>query len=397
MFQTVANRANSNAEKYQLREKLFGTNDVLPMWVADMDINTPQYVLDALQERMKHKVFGYEMMPESAYAAQIEWVKQRNKYSIEREWMFYSPSVVATINMAIKAFSDIGDEVIIQPPVYAPFQSSIINNDRVVIKNPLQCDENGDYGFDLEDLKSKITCKTKLLILCSPHNPVGRVWSRSELKTLSEICLEHNIKIISDEIHCDLIYAPNVHTPLASLSDAVSDITITMMGPGKTFNLAGLSISTVVVANTNMRERFKAVYKSIHFAEGTVFGHIAFESAYRHGKTWLNDLLLHLSINQRKLEEVLKKHDNLITCKFPQGTYLAWLKCDKMGLTNKQLRHFFTKKARLGLSPGLGFGKEGDGYMRLNFAVSAETIDEAVRRLESALNNFNVRCMSDKN
>ena len=388
LFDTALDRTMSNAEKYTLRQKLFGTEDVLPMWVADMDIDTPECITSAVQQRTKHKIFGYEMMPESAFEAQVEWMQQRHKTDVKREWIFYSPSVVATINMAIKAFSDIGDEVIIQPPVYAPFESSIKNNSRKVLKNPLRIDKEGLYRFDLEDLRSKITCKTKLLILCSPHNPVGRVWTRAELEALTSICLEHNIKILSDEIHCDLVYSPHIHIPLSSLSDAVRNITITTIGPGKTFNLAGLSISTVVIANDAMREKFSNVYESIHFAEGTIFGHVAFEAAYLHGADWLDSLLKHLSENQHKLKRVLKKYDNLITCKFPQGTYLAWLKCDKMGLTNKQLRHFFTKKARLGLSPGLSFGKEGDGYMRLNFAVSSEIMDVALSRLEHALKNF---------
>ncbi len=391
MFQTSVDRGYSNAEKYTLRQKLFSTEDVLPMWVADMDIDTPKCITSAVKERAKHEVYGYEMMPESAFEAQISWMEQQHKLRLKREWMLYSPSVVASINLTIKALTQEGDEVIIQPPVYSPFQSSIENNNRVVLKNPLQIDESGEYQFDLEDLKSKITCKTKLLVLCSPHNPVGRVWSASELEALTSICLEHNIKIFSDEIHSDLVYLPYVHTPLMSLSQKVRDITITAIGPGKTFNLAGLSISTVIISCDELRQKFNDVYKSIHFAEGTVFGHVAFESAYMHGSEWRDALLIHLSENQNKLKQLLQKYHNLVTCKFPQGTYLAWLECDKMGLSNKQLRHFFIQKARLGLSPGLSFGKEGDGYMRLNFAVSTEIMDEALKRLEYALKNFNIK------
>jgi cystathionine beta-lyase len=378
----------SNAEKYTLRQKLFNTLDVLPMWVADMDIDTAPCIINAIKERVNHKVYGYEMMSDSAYSAQIEWMQRRHDFLIQREWMYYSPSVVATINLAIKAFSAEGDEVIIQPPVYAPFESSIKNNARVVIKNPLKVSVEGDYEFDLDDLKSKITCKTKLLILCSPHNPVGRVWKHNELTALTDICLEHNIKILSDEIHSDLIYTPNRHIPLMSLSDAVRDITITTIGPGKTFNLAGLSISTVIIANKKMKEQFTKVYKSIHFGEGTVFGHVAFETAYTQGEEWLEGLLAHLKNNQEKLQILLQHHQDKITCKLPEGTYLAWLDCSQMKLSSKELRYFFIDQAKLGLSPGLGFGREGDGYMRLNFAVSSELMDNALKRLHDALKIF---------
>ncbi len=389
-FETSVDRAQSNAEKYTLRTTLFRTNEVLPMWVADMDIKSPSCVISALKERVEHEVYGYEIMPDSAYEAQILWMQRRHSITVQREWMFYSPSVVASINVAIRAFSSEGDGIIIQPPVYAPFESSITNNRRKVIKNPLRRDHTGRYCFDLDDLRAKITCKTKLLILCSPHNPVGRVWQRDELAALANICLEHNIKVISDEIHSDLVYAPHVHTPFAALSDAVRDITLTTVGPGKTFNLAGMSISTVVIADVLMRECFEAEYRSIHFAEGTSLGHVAFEAAYRDGEMWLEALLAHLQENIEKLQSVLHVHSSMITCNIPEGTYLAWLNCDKMALKDSELRTFFIEKARLGLSPGLAFGKEGSGFMRLNFAVPSDTMSEALERIDNALKGCNI-------
>ncbi len=388
LFSTSIDRTNSNAEKYALRQELFGTDDVLPMWVADMDIVTPKCITSAVQERASHEIYGYEMMPSSAYEAQIQWMKQHYNLHVKREWMLYSPSVVATINVAIRAFTQEGDGVIIQPPVYSPFESSIKNNLREVVKNPLRIDEDGICRFDFEDLKSKITCKTKLLILCSPHNPVGRVWSREELQELANICLDNGIKVLCDEIHSDLVYAPNVHTPFMSLSDAVRDITVTAIGPGKTFNLAGLSISTAVISDEKMHQQFLHVYKSVHFAEGTTFGHVAFEAAYTQGSPWLEALLQHLLVNQLKLKSVLEQHTDKITCRFPQGTYLAWLKCDKMGLRDNALRSFFIHSARLGLSPGLSFGKEGHGFMRLNFAVPSDVMDEAIKRLQRSLDDY---------
>ncbi len=389
LFNTSIDRTRSNAEKYTLRQKLFGTDNVLPMWVADMDIATPKCITSAVQERATHEIYGYEMMPEAAYNAQIFWMKERHKLHVKREWMLYSPSVVATINIAIKAFTAEGDGVIIQPPVYSPFQSSIENNAREVVKNPLKIDEKGIYRFDFEDLKSKITCKTKLLILCSPHNPVGRVWSRHELQELANICLENGIKVLCDEIHSDLVYAPNVHIPFMSLSDAVRDITVTAIGPGKTFNLAGLSISTAVMSDEKMHQQFLHVYESVHFAQGTIFGHVAFEAAYTQGTPWLEALLGHLERNQLKLKSLLDQHTDKITCKLPEGSYLAWLKCDKMGLKDSALRSFFIQSARLGLSPGLSFGKEGHGFMRLNFAVPSDVMDEAIKRLQRSLDDYN--------
>jgi cystathionine beta-lyase len=383
-FTRVVDRTKTNAEKYVLRQKLFGTEDVLPMWVADMDIATPRCVREAVAERAKHPVYGYEEMPDSAYEAQIGWMKKRHGIEMKREWMFYSPSVVATINVAIAAFTRPGDKVIVQSPVYFPFFSSISNNSREILNNPLKRDENGGYTFDLDDLRSKIDTKTKLLLLCSPHNPVGRVWKKEELEGLADLCLEHGIRVVADEIHSDLVYAPNRHIPFASLSDAVRDVTVTAIGPGKTFNVAGLSASTVVIADATMREQFKRVYDSIHFAQGTIFSHAGFEAAYSKGEAWLEGLLGHLRGNAEALKRFCDGHPEKIDMKIPEGTYLAWLDCKKMGLGDKKLRRYFVEEAKLGLSPGLSFGKEGSGFMRLNFAVPKPLMDEALSRLEAA-------------
>ncbi len=384
-FDTVVPREATNAEKYTLRQKLFGTDDVLPMWVADMDIETAPCVVEAVQRRALHTVYGYEEMPESAFEAQMAWMKRRHGLELERDWLFFSPSVVATINLAIKAFTKPGEKVIVQPPVYSPFYKSVERNGRDVVYNPLKRLETGDYTFDFDDLLAKIDSDTKLLLLCSPHNPVGRVWREEELRRLAEICLEHGIKVLSDEIHSDLVFAPHRHTPFASLGDEVAKITVTAIGPGKTFNVAGLSISTVAIADEAMRERFEAVYESIHFAQGTVFGHVGFEAAYREGESWLEALLDHLACNLDKLESLLNRYPEKVRFSRPEGTYLAWLDCEGTGLGGKALRRFFVEEAKLGLSPGISFGKEGGGYMRMNVAVPTATMDEALKRIESAL------------
>jgi cystathionine beta-lyase len=387
-FQCVVDRTTTNAEKYRLRQKLFKTENVLPMWVADMDIETPPCIVKAVQKRAAHPIYGYEEVPLSAYEAQIAWMKKRHGVTIKREWMFYSHSVVATINTAIQAYTKPGDKVIVQTPIYPPFLSNVARNGREVLRNPLHRSDDGDYTFDLDDLRSKIDADTKLLLLCSPHNPVGRVWSQTELQGLADICLEHNIKVVADEIHSDLVYAPHKHIPFASLSEAVANITITAIGPGKTFNTAGLAISTVVVQNELMREAFDDAYERIHFAQGNIFAHAGFEAAYREGEQWLDELLIHLQRNIEKLTSLAQRHSDKIRFIEPQGTYLAWLDCSGLGLGSSELKRFFVEEAALGLSPGVSFGKEGRGYMRLNFAVPGPIMDDAIALLDLALSNF---------
>ena len=387
-FSHSSKREDTNAEKYVLRKQLFGTEDLFPMWVADMDIDTPSFVIEALQKRLTHPNFGYEEVPSSAFLAQIEWLKRHHNIEFLSEELFYSHSVVASMNAAIEAFSDVGDKIIVQTPVYPPFFKSVAQHDRNVLFNPLKKSDDGDYSFDLDDLRSKIDKDTKLLLLCSPHNPVGRVWKKEELLKLADICLEHNIVVFADEIHSDLVFGPNKHTPFASLSDAVRDITITAYGVGKTFNLASFAMSSVAISNKTLREKYKIIYDRIHFAQGTALGHIAFETAYTQGDIWLEELKIHLQKNIALLEDVCKKHNDKISFIAPQGTYLAWLDCLKMNLSERELREFFVKEAKLGLSPGILFSKEGSGYMRLNFAVSTEIMEEAMKRLNLALEGF---------
>lgn len=384
-FSTSAERENTNAEKYTLREKLFGTEDVLPVWVADMDIDTPDFVLDAVKERLKHPIIGYEDVPSSAFLAQTEWMKNEHGVAFELEDMFYSHSVVASMSVAIEAFSKEGEGVIVQTPVYPPFFHSVVKHKRDLVKNPLKQLDNGKYVFDIEDLKSKINEKTKLLLLCSPHNPVGRVWSRKELEEILEVCMKHNIVVFSDEIHSDLVYKPNKHIPFASLSSEAREITVTAIGVGKTFNMAGFAMSSVAISNKELREKFTEVYKRVHFAQGTVFGHVGFEAAYIHGREWLEELKIHLFSNYKMLETLCKNYPKKIKITPLEATYLAWLDCRGLKLSDNELRNFFIEDAKLGLNAGLSFGREGSGFMRLNFALSSAKMSDMIRQLESAL------------
>ncbi|MDP1784272.1 MAG: PatB family C-S lyase [Sulfuricurvum sp.] len=377
-------RAQSNGEKYVLRSKLFGNDEVIPMWVADMDIATPACVMDAVRHRLDHPVVGYEIMRERAYDAQCEWVERHHGWPMRSEWLSYSPSVVASIGCAIRAFSEEGDEVIVQSPVYPPFYDMVRSNNRRLVLNPLTQNGSGEYRVDLEDLRAKITPKTKLLFLCSPHNPVGRVWSREELIALGNLCLQNGIVIISDEIHSDIVFPPNIHLPLASLSPEIGENTVTLLGPGKTFNMAGFSISTVAISSQGLRERYRAQQHKVHFGEGAVLSHVAFEAAYAQGEVWHAALINHLRANRDMIEQWCRLHP-IIGFRKPQGSYLAWLDCRALKMGDRELRDFFVMEAGLGLSAGLSFGKEGSLFMRLNFAVAHEILERALEQLSQAL------------
>lgn len=384
-FSTAASREDTNAEKYMLREELFGTKDVEPAWVADMDINTPDFVLDAVAQRLKHPIIGYEDVPVSAFDAQREWLQNEHGFEVALEDMFHSHSVVASMCVAIEAFSSEGDGVIVQTPVYPPFFHSVLAHKRKLVKNPLKKDKEGKYVFDIEDLKAKIDKNTKLLLLCSPHNPVGRVWSREELLEILDVCYKNNIVVFSDEIHSDLVYAPNKHIPFASLNAKAAEISLTAVGVGKTFNMAGFAMSSVIVSNPKLKEQFQTIYERVHFAQGNVLSHAAFQSAYINGKEWLEELKVHLKSNFESLNKLSLAYPEFISLTPIEGTYLAWLDCRNMNLRDKELREFFIKEARLGLNAGISFGREGSGFMRLNFAISATKMQEVINRLEKAL------------
>ena len=382
-FNKAPDRRTTNSEKYAYREKLFGSEDVLPMWVADMDIETPVFIMDAVRDRVKHTVLGYEEATDKMFESQIKWVQKHYDYSLKREWMFQSPSVVGSINVAIKAFSEVGDKIIVQSPVYPKFYSSVTNNDRVILENPLK-EIDGYFSMDFDALEADIDESTTMMILCSPHNPVGRVWSKDELTRLGEICTKNDIIIVADEVHSDLIYKGFKHTPMASISTELEKRTITCYGPGKTFNMAGLATSTVCVPSDELRVKFKKAYDATYFGDGTIFGQVAFEAAYNKGEAWLAELIEHLQGNIDYLDLCLKEYMPSITMQKPEGTYLAWLDCRALGLPQDALENFFYKEAKLGLSSGTGFGEVAKGFMRINLATPKATVEEAVSRLHEA-------------
>ncbi len=384
-FDISTDRQNSNSEKYTKKQKLFGTNDIIPLWVADMDIDTPPFVVDAMTDRLKHPVLGYEGVPHSMYMAQIDWLHRRYGAKFDIADMIYSPSVVASIGIAIETFSDIGDNIIIQTPVYPQFFNSIKRYKREVLDNPLVQKPDGSWTMDIPNLISQIDSKTKLLILCNPHNPVGRSWHKDELEQLLDVCVQNNIIVFSDEIHCDLVYAPHQHSVFAGINDKAKDITISAFGVGKTFNLAGISTSTVAIQNQNLKDKFMEVYDKIHLAQGSILSHVAFETAYKYGDIWLDELKVHLWQNYLSLKNLCEKYPQYIKLTPIQATYLAWIDCRGISPNSKQIEKFFILKAKLGLSRGIFFGKSGSGFMRLNFAVSKEAMNKVITRLDTAL------------
>jgi cystathionine beta-lyase len=392
-FDKIITRDGTASVKQDGRGSYFGTSDILPMWVADMDFAAPEAVTKALTQRAEHPVYGYTFYPESMYDALIDWLNKRHGWTVERDWIVMSPGVVTSLFASVMAFAEPGDGVIVQPPVYAPFFSAVMTNQRRLIENPLIL-VDGVYYIDFEHLERCAADGAKMLLFCSPHNPVGRVWSRTELEQLLAITRRYDITILSDEIHADLIY-PDLkhtenptgeqHTTLAMLANN-SDKIITAVAPSKTFNIPGLGLSAMIVPNPAQRTALKKVFESLHLSNANPFSIAAFEAAYRGGEAWLQALLTYLQGNRDFVRDYLKKNIPAIRLIQPQGTYLLWLDCRDLKMTDLQLEAFFVKEAKVGLNLGKSFGKGGSGFMRLNIASPRSVIAEALNRIASTLN-----------
>jgi len=386
-FDEPIKRENTDSFKFDYTNEYFGTSDLIPMWVADMDFRTPDFIMEAIRKRTEHEILGYSTRPESFYQAIINWYKKRQDWSIERNWILFSPGVVAALSLAVNAFTREGEKIIVQPPVYHPFFSVVRDNKRKLVYNTL-VQEDGYYRMDLDDLKQKIDTDTKLLILSHPHNPVGRVWSPGELKELADLCLENNIIILSDEIHSDLVLPPHVHYPLSTLSDEISNNTVTCVAASKTFNLAGLSSSAVIIPNEKLRSRFSHEVQKGHLHMGNIFGTIAMETAYSQGGDWLDQLLAYLKDNADLLADYTAANLPGISVRPPEATYLAWLDMKNLGMKSRELRKFMTMEARIGCNDGPSFGPGGTGYQRLNFACPRSTLKKALDQLKQALDKY---------
>lgn len=383
-FDEIIERNGTNCLKYDGKAKYFGSNDLLPLWVADMDFRTPDFIINALKKRLDHEILGYSLKPDSFFNSLVNWVDRRFNWQIKKEWISFTPGVVSALNFSVLSFTKPGDKVIIQTPVYFPFFTAITDHGRQIAVNELIY-KDGNYSMDYDGLRSLIDEKTKLLILCNPHNPVGRVWRKDELQTIADICLEKNITILSDEIHSDLILPGHKHFPLASLSDEIAAITVTLMAPSKTFNMAGLASSAAITSNPDLKRQFEKIPNSMHISSGNLFGITAFEAAYTHGDIWLHELVLYLDKNLTFIEQFINANIPSMKVVRAEGTYLAWLDCTNLGMNDKDLRDFFIHKAKVGLNSGTDFGSGGEGFMRINFGCPKSVLEKGLTRIEAAI------------
>ncbi len=382
-FDEIVPREGTNSIKYDALERFFGSKDVLPLWVADMDFKTPDFIVDAIKKRAEHEIFGYTFRADSYYNSIIGWMKRRHNWDIQKEWISFSPGVVAGLTFGIEAFSKPGDSVIVQPPVYFPFFDCVKGTKRKLIENPLKI-ENGRYTFDFEDLKAKIDKKTKLLLLCNPQNPGGTVFSKEELTELATICLENKIMVISDEIHSDLIFNGHKHIPFASLSDEIAQNCMVSMAPSKTFNVAGFSSSIVIIPNKTKFARYERAIGVAHLYMGNIFGSVAMEAAYTHGDEWLDQMMVYLQENYKLLENFFKTKLPRVKVMNPEATYLIWLDFREYGMKNAELMKFTLERAKVGLNDGGRFGTGGDGWLRINIGCPRSVLAEALERLGKA-------------
>ena len=386
-FDEIIDRQKTDSIKYDLRKLIFGREDVLPMWVADMDFKTPDFIIEAIQKRLKHPVLGYTLEPSGMDEAIIDWVRTRHNWDIKKEWIVAGPAVVPSMAILVHAFSEPGDEIIVQRPVYFPFFRTITNHGRKLLNNPL-VNRNGRYEMDLDDLIMKITPRTRMIFLCNPHNPGGRVWTESELKSLADICIDKNILIISDEIHSDLVMFGNKHIPTASINEDIAKNTITCMSSSKTFNTAGLATSYVIIPNLQNKRIYKEKLDDFHLNIGNIPGLIAQEAAYRHGAEWLDQLLNYLEGNIIYLVDYLQQNLPDIKVMKPEGTYLVWMDFRDTRIDLKKLKKFIIEEAGLGLSDGFLFGEEGLGFQRLNVACPRSVLKQGLEGLSRAFFNL---------
>jgi len=389
-FDESIDRTNYHSVKWDELKTKFGDipEDVLPMWIADMEFRSPQPVIEAIKKAAEHGIYGYTSRPLSYYQAIIDWMEKRHNWKVKKDWLVFSPGVVPALSFIIRAFTQPGDKVIVQPPVYYPFFRVIENNGCHVVNNPLKL-SNKKYFMDYDDLEKKVDdSRVKLIILCSPHNPVGRVWQKEELIILGEICLEHNIIVVSDEIHADILFKGYRHIPFASISPAFAHHSITCTAPSKTFNLAGLQTSSIIIPNKKYCRIYENILDSLALDENNVFGLVALEAAYRDGEEWLEQLLSYLNENLKFLMKYFEERIPKIKVIKPEGTYLVWLDCRQLGLSVKDLNNFMIKKAGVTLDDGYWFGTEGEGFMRINIACPRSFLEEGLKRIERAINSI---------
>ncbi len=381
-FDRIPDRRNTDCEKYDRRQAIFGRKDVIPLWVADTDFEAAPFITQALEQRLRHPVLAYSFRNDRFFDAVIGWAKRRHGWTVERDWIDFSPGVVTGLVFAMQAFSESGDGVVIQPPVYPPFARMTRLNERQVLNNPLVW--NGEkYVIDFDDLDRKLA-DAKIFLMSNPHNPTGRVFTRAELEQIGELCAKHDVFIISDEIHGDLVQRPYQHIPIASLSPEIARRTLTLFAPSKTFNIAGLSTSVAVTPDPAVRRRFRETLKRFHLDQGNIFGTVALEAAYTHGDQWLDQLNAYIGQNARFVLDFLQTHLPSVKTFLPEGTFLIWLDFRAWGMPHDEVFRFLVDEAGLGLNDGKHFGEEGIGFMRLNIGTSRAVLRQALEQLLAA-------------
>ncbi len=385
-FDEYVERRNTKSVKWDGMKEVFGTEDALPMWVADMDFLSPTEVVNALIERAKHGVYGYTLKDEGFYNSFIDWVKKRHNWEIERKWIVATPGVISALSLAILTFTKPSDEIILQPPVYYPFFRVVSGLGRKIVYNPLKF-ENGRYTIDFDDLERKINGKTKMLILCSPQNPTGRVWTEEELSKLGNICKRNDILIASDEIHADIVYKEYKHTPIASLNDFANN-TITFMAPSKTFNVAGLNTAMTIIPNEELLKSFSMMLENMGLGIGNVFGITASQSAYENGEEWLEALLDYLKENLEFLKSFVAERMPQVKVVEPEGTYLVWMDFRSLNMSDEELRTFMLEKTKVALDDGYIFGPGGSGFQRINIATPRMILKQGLERIENAVKSL---------
>ena len=376
-------RAGTASVKYEGAAAYFGSGKLIPMWVADMDFAAPEAITRALIERASHPVYGYTLYPDSMFEALISWMNKRHGWEIERAWLLMCPGVVTALHATVLAVTQPGETVIVQSPVYAPFYSCVTTTGRRLELNPLKLEE-GRYTIDFDHLEQCAAEGARLLLLCSPHNPVGRVWTRDELERILDIARRYDLVILADEIHADLVYPGIKHIALATLA-VEGDQIITTVAPSKTFNIPGLGLSALIVPNSAHRAALHKVFDQLHVQASNPFSIVAFEAAYREGEPWLESLLAYLQETRNFVRDYLLRHLPEIRLIEPEGTYLLWLDCRSLEMNDAELKHFFVREARVGLSEGTVFGMEGSGFMRMNIGTPRRIVATALDRIKCAL------------
>jgi len=381
-FDKKIDRIGTNSYKYDLMVNYFGTNDALPLWVADMEFASPDFILDAIRERCDHGILGYTIIPEGWSAAIVNWMRKQHNWEVTPKQLGFVPGIVSGLGLAIQCFSQAGDGILVQSPVYPPFMSLPTANDRKLVINQLLFSD-GQFHIDFDDFEQKAS-SCKLFLLCNPHNPGGRIWTVDELKRMCEICIKHGVLIVSDEIHADLALPGHTHHCPGALFPELSNSIITLMAPSKTFNIPGLSSSYYIIQNEALRKQFKRYLNGAELGNGSLFSIIAAQAAYEKGEEWLKELKLYLAANIEYVNAYLKQHMPRIIACLPQASFLIWLDCRELFLDDDSLQQFFLKEAKLALNSGVSFGRGGEGFMRLNIGCPRSTLEQAMEQLKVA-------------